>query len=143
MYTNTSMPPTMKIPMTTHFPISSAKEPSTTFPKQRPSTAMTAATTIAVQIAKRLQKVRLSIITQSIRAETVSLSRSDLHPFKISSSPNGSYASSLHSRLTALHSSASTVCHWPMDGQLSSRLDHAEHPLRLIRRRISHFQVHP
>ncbi len=114
MYANTSKVPTMKIPMTTHFPISSAKEPSTTFPKQRPSTAMTAATTIAVQIAKRLQKVRLSIITQSIRAETVSFACSDLHPFKISSSPIGSYDPSFTSNNTVPLSNDRKECHQPM-----------------------------
>ena len=51
----------MKMPMTTHFAISCASVGSTTFPKRRPSVAMTAATMIAVQMAKRLQNTRLSI----------------------------------------------------------------------------------
>ena len=114
MYANTSKIPMMKMPITIHLPISSASVASTTFPKQRPSTVITAATTIAVQIAKRLQKDRLSIITQSIRAETVSFACSDLHPFKISSSPIGSYVPSFTSNNTVPLSNDRRECHQPM-----------------------------
>lgn len=51
--------------------------------------------------------------TQSIRAETISFSCSDLHPFKISSSPIGSYAPSFTSSNTVPDSRDSRLCHWP------------------------------
>ena len=66
MYANTSKIPTMKMPITTHFPISSASVASTTFPKRRPSVAMTTTTMMAVQMAKRLQNTRLSMVLSPI-----------------------------------------------------------------------------
>ena len=81
----------------------------------------------------------------------------------------GSYAPSLHSRMTVPLSRTSTPCHWPMgmqsatqsepgarsmtsvtsgfhmsmNGQRRTRLDGIEHPLRPVGRGIPEVQVHP
>ena len=78
---------------------------------------MTAATTIAAQIANRLQKDRLSTITQSIRAEIVLFPRSNLYPFKISSPLIGSYAPSFTSSSTVPGSIALSIRGKPSAGE--------------------------